>query len=207
LEEIAEMGLEKKRVLGSLVALTFHADAQVGWRAIEAMGMAAERMSKQSPTYVKEHMRRLYWLITEESGGVFWRAPECMAECGARMPRLLKNHVPIAFHLIETLEEEDLEHFRPGTLWAVGRLIDVAREELPGVLPLVLAALDDSDPQARGMAVWCLGQVGEGKVLEEREELAKDDGPVELYRDRTLEHTTVGRLTQEILDEASAGGS
>ena len=92
-------------------------------RAIEAQGMAAEALSSSSPAYVKEHMRRLYWLITEESGACFWRAPECMAECGARMPRLLASHVPIAFHLIETLEDEDLDHFRPGALWAVGRTV------------------------------------------------------------------------------------
>jgi hypothetical protein len=204
LEEIAEMAPGKKRVLGSLLALTFHSDPEVVWRAIEAMGMAAERLSEESPTFVKEHMRRLYWLITEESGGVFWRAPECMAECAARMPRLLKAHVPIAFHLIQTMEEEDLEHFRPGTLWAVGRLIDVARDELPTVLPLVIEGLDRSDPQARGMAVWCLGQVGEGKLLEGREDLAEDDGPVKLYRNRMVEDTTVARLTREVLNEAPA---
>ncbi|MFC1791615.1 DVU0298 family protein, partial [Gemmatimonadota bacterium] len=99
LEEIAQLATGKKRVLGSLVSLTFDDDPQVVWRAIEAMGMAAERLSPSSPHYVKEHMRRLYWLITEESGGVFWRAPECMAELAVRMPRLLASHIPIAFHL------------------------------------------------------------------------------------------------------------
>jgi hypothetical protein len=162
--------------------------------------MAAEALSRRSPAFVKEHMRKLYWLITEESGAVFWRAPECMAECAARMPRLMKDHVPIAFHLIETLEPEDLEHFRPGTLWAVARLAELAEDELPGVLPLVIKALDESDPQARGMAVWCLGQVGEEKALEGREDLQADDGPVLLYRNRAVEETTVSALVQELME-------
>ena len=135
LEEIADMAQSRRKVLGSLLALTFDPDPGVVWRAVEAQGMGAEALSDTSPSYVREHMRRLYWLITEESGACFWRAPECMAECGARLPRLLKAHVSIAFHLIETLEVEDLEHFRPGALWAVGRLVEVVEDgDLAGVL-------------------------------------------------------------------------
>ncbi len=199
LEAVASLARDRKRVLGALVALTFDSDPLVVWRAIEAMGMAVEALSRESPSYVKEHMRRLYWLITEESGGVFWRAPECMAECAARLPRLLGDFVPIALHLLETLEDEDLEHFRPGALWAVGRLSGVARGELPSLLPLVVRALDEGDPQARGMAVWCLGEVGEGRALAARPDLLDDPGPVSLYRNRVLEDTTVGALTRQLL--------
>ncbi len=204
LEEIAEMAIGKRRVLGALLSLTFDPDLEVVWRAIEAQGMAAERLSVKSPAYVREHMRRLYWLITEESGACFWRAPECMAECGARMPRLLESHVPIAFHLIETMEEEDLEHFRPGALWAVGRLIGVAEDDLPGVLPRVFEALSDPLSQSRGMAVWCLRQVGKGPVLADHPGLFEDDGTVHLYRDRAVEEITVACLTREVLDETSS---
>jgi methylated-DNA-[protein]-cysteine S-methyltransferase len=205
LEEIAEMARGRRKVLGSLLALTFDPDPEVVWRAVEAQGMGAEALSSESPSYVREHVRRLFWLITEESGACFWRAPECMAECGARMPRLLASHVSIAFHLIETLEVEDLEHFRPGALWAVGRLVDVvADDELSGVLPLVVQALDEKNPQSRGMAVWCLGRVGEIGVLADNPHVLEDEGPVEIYRNRSLEETTVGRLARQIQDEAMA---
>ena len=203
LEDVAELATERRRVLGSLIALTYDSDLQVVWRAIEAMGMAAERVAATHKAYVKEHLRRLYWLITEEAGAVFWRAPECMAECCVRLPALSKSHIPIAFHLLETLEEEDLEHFRPGAIWAIGRLIDVARDDLPTVLPLVIEALDRPDPQARGMAVWCLGEVGETRVLERHPGLLEDKGPVHLYRDRVVEEMTVGRLTREVLEKAA----
>lgn len=204
LEAVAEMALKRKRVMGSLVGLTFDADEEVGWRAIEAMGMGAERLSGTSPAYVKEHMRRIYWLITEESGACLWRAPESMAELGSRLPGLLGDFVSIALHLLETLEEEDLEHFRPGALYAVGRLASLRPRELPPLLPLVVRALDDPDPQARGMAAWCLGQVGEAGPLRERAGLLEDQGPVRLYRNRVLERTTVGDLVREVLEGAAA---
>jgi hypothetical protein len=206
LEEVAELAGQRKRALGSLIALTFDPDPQVVWRAIETMGLAVEEVAKTSKRYAKEHMRRLLWLITEEAGAVFWRAPECMAECCARLPDLYRSHIPIAFHLLETLEEEDLEHFRPGTLWAIGRLIDLARDDLPTVLPLVVKALDRPEPQARGMAVWCLGQVGETGVLEGRADILEDGGPVIHYRNRIAEETTVGRLAREVLEEAATLG-
>jgi len=203
LEQVAELATEKKRVLGTLIALTYDSELEVVWRSIEAMGLAVERLASSEKRYLKEHMRRLYWLITEEAGAVFWRAPECMAECCVRLPTLFKSHIPIAFHLLETLEEEDLEHFRPGTLWAIGRLIGVAGEDLHTVLPLVIEALDRPDPQARGMAVWCLGEAGETGILEGRPDLLEDQGPVHLYRDRVLEETSVGRLTREVLEQGA----
>jgi hypothetical protein len=175
----------------------------VVWRAIEAMGLSVEKLASTNKRYLKEHMRRLYWLITEEAGAVFWRAPECMAECCARLPDLFKSHIPIAFHLLESLEEEDLEHFRPGTIWAIGRLVSWAREDLPTVLPLVVEALDRPEPQARGMAVWCLGEVGETEALAERPDLLDDQGPVQVYRNRVLENQTVGTLTREVLEKAA----
>jgi HEAT repeat protein len=199
LEAVGDLVTERKRSLGTLISLTFDSDLQVVWRAIEAMGLAVQAVAKTNKPYAKEHMRRLYWLITEEAGAVFWRAPECMAECCARLPKLFKSHVPIAFHLLETLEEEDLEHFRPGAIWAIGRLIGVSRDDLPAVLPLVVEALDRPDSQARGMAVWCLGEVGERETLEKRPDLHRDEGTVLLYRDRTVEETTVACLTQEVL--------
>jgi hypothetical protein len=203
LEDVTQLATERRRVLGSLIALTYDPDPQVVWRAVEAMGMAVDEVAKSDKAYVKEHMRRLYWLITEEAGAVFWRAPECMAECCVRRPSLFKSHVPIAFHLLETLEEEDLEHVRPGAIWAIGRLVEVAREDLHTVLPLVIEALDRPDPQARGMAVWCLGEVGETECLEGRPDLMEDKGSVLLYRDRVLEETTVGDLTRRILEAAA----
>ncbi|MGM0669566.1 MAG: DVU0298 family protein [Gemmatimonadota bacterium] len=202
LEAVEELATEERQVLASLIALTFDPDPEVVWRAIEAMGMVAARLAPTHKAYLKEHMRRLYWLITEESGAVFWRSPECMAECAFRAPDLFQSHIPIAFHLLETLEEEDLEHFRPGAIWAIARLHSLARDHLPTVLPLVVAALDSPDVQSRGLAAWCLGEVGEAAALEERPDLLEDPGPVQVYRNRKVEETTVGRLTREALEEA-----
>jgi hypothetical protein len=199
LEEVAELSRDQQKVLGTLITLTFDTELLVVWRAVEAMGLSIREVARVDRSQAKEHMRRLYWLITEEAGAVFWRAPECMAECCASEPKFFKTHIPIAFHLLETLEEEDLEHFRPGAIWAIGRLKDLARDDLPTVLPLLIDALDRPESQARGMAAWCLGEVGEAQVMEGRPDLLEDQGPVFLYRNRLVEETVVGQVVRDAL--------
>ena len=70
LEQVAKIAERKKRVLGSLVSLTYDPDRLVSWRAVEAMGLACDRIAHEDPECVVQHVRRLYWLITEESGGI-----------------------------------------------------------------------------------------------------------------------------------------
>ena len=73
---------------------------------------------------------------------------------------------------------------------------ELARKQHPELVPAVTAALENSDPQARGMAVWCLGQIGRSDLVSGRPELMSDDGPVDLYRERALSRTTVGELAE-----------
>jgi len=198
-EEIAEAAVRKNGVLGQLVPSMFDPDPQIGWRAVEAMGLAAERIARTNPDYVRQHLRRLHWLLSEESGGMCWRAPEGMAEIVSRNPRLFGDYIPIVTSLIVSMAEEDLEHFRAGVLWAIGRLgvpPDGHDEEM---LAAVVSALDNEDSQVRGMAVWCLGQIGMAKLLAERGDLLSDDGPVDLYEDGNIRLHTVGEIVEATL--------
>jgi len=200
------MATERRRVLPTLVALTFDADLQICWRAIEALGMGCSLVSEDDSDFVREQLRRLYWLISEESGGICWRAPECMAEIVHAQPERFADYLSIAFHLITSLEEEDLGHFRAGALWAVGRLAHEAREDRGDVLPAVVVALDNNDPQVRGMAAWCLEEMNETGLLARRADLLTDDGPVDLYEKQRIMRTTVGSLVRMALAPETARG-
>jgi methylated-DNA-[protein]-cysteine S-methyltransferase len=198
-ERIAEMAAQKRRVLGSLVALTYDQDPQIGWRAVEALGVAARRIAEHDPDYVREYLRRLYWLISEESGGICWHAPAAMAEIVRRKPSLFADYVPIVVFLILNLAEEDLDHFRANILWAVGRLGPLASNHIESVHSAIVSALDDPDPQVRGAAVWCLDQVGQATTLAGRSALLSDQGSIALYEDGSLERTSVGALARRAL--------
>ena len=202
LEQIAELVERRRRALGSLVSLTFDPDPLISWRAVEAMGLGCDRIADADPEAVRQHVRRLFWLITEESGGICWRAPEAMAEVVGRRPELLADFVPIVAHLLVEMAEEDLEHFRAGTLWAIGRLGPLCSDYVPDLLEAIVAALGDPHAQARGMAAWCLAAVGEAERLREYPDLHADGGPVELYEDRQLVRISVGELVHRVLGSA-----
>ena len=198
IEEIADLAGHQRRVLGSLVPLTFDPDPLIAWRAVEAMGAAAARIADDDPEYVREHLRRLRWLISDESGGICWRAPEAMAEIIRRRPRLFSAHIPIVVYLLRVMEEEDLVRFRAGILWAIGRLGDIATSEVEAVLPTIAACLDDADPQVRGMAVWCLAQSRCTEPLKARSDLLSDEGTAVLYLDGHLLNRSVAELVRQV---------
>lgn len=198
----AEVG---HRVMGLLIALTYDRDPEVGWRAVEGLGVAAEQLVDHDPEAVRSYLRRLLWLISEESGGICWHAPQGMAEIVRRRPRLFGDYVPIVLNLLVEMADEDLDHFRPGVLWAIARLGPAAEEHLDDVLPELERTLHAADPQLRGLAVRALHAVGRServaRARRERPALAEDDGPVALYGEGRLRQTTVGELVRRALEE------
>jgi HEAT repeat protein len=196
LQAVARLADHRTRVLGDLLPFTYDPDPRIAWRAVEATGVAGARMADRAPDAVREHLRRLYWLLSEESGGICWRAPEAMAEIVGRRPDLYGDYVPIILHLITEMAEEDLGHFRTGLLWAIGRLGEVAADEVADVLPALEAALDHPDAQVRGMAVWALAQVGRADLLDGHPDLLADEAPVDLYENGVFGPTSVGSLAR-----------
>jgi hypothetical protein len=212
LDAIARVARERSRVLGLLVACTFDRDREIGWRAVEAMGVAAGAIAPDDPASVREHLRRLHWLVSEESGGVCWHAPGAMAAIVQRRPDLFGDYVPIVVTLLIEMAEEDLERFRAGVLWAIGRLGALAAEGIEPVLPAMTAALEHPDPQVRGMAAWSLAEVGRAAVLHGRPALTRDEGVVTQLEGGALRETTVRALVARALAggaarAAAAGGA
>jgi hypothetical protein len=163
------------------------------------MGMAAERIAADDPEYVKNHLRRLHWLISDESGGVCWHAPEAMAEIVCRRPAMFADYASIVVSLLRTMEEEDLVRFRAGILWAIGRLAETVADQAQRLLPSIAQCLDDPDSQVRGMAVWCLMRLGRTDQLAGRASLLSDDGETILYGEGELVRLSVGEMVRRAL--------
>lgn len=195
-DEIAGLAAVRRRVLGVLVSLTYDARPLVAWRAVEAQGVAAERVAKGSPEYVRGHLRRLHWLVGDESGAYCTYAPPAMGEIVRRLYHLYPDYAGITASLLDSMAREDLEHFRPGILWAIGRMGRQAMEHIEPVLSLITDALQHDDPQTRGMAAWCLLEIGEGDLAGRT--LDHDDGAVEIYRDGDIEVMPIHELTARL---------
>jgi HEAT repeat protein len=205
LDEIVALADGKRRALSTLVSLTFDREPEIGWRAVEAMGVVAASVAARNPEAVREHLRSLLWLLSEESGGICWHAPEAMAEIVARSPGAFTDFVPIIVHLIEETAEEDLAHFRPGMLWAIGRLGAIGAKAASEVLPTIVAALGHAQAQVRGMAAWTLGRLGQGNLIAEHGDLLEDEGAVDLYENGMLNRTTVAVLARHAVGVPATG--
>lgn len=203
-ETIAELAGRKRRILSFLAALTYDHDRLISWRAVEAIGLAAARISDDDPEYVRVHLRRLMWLLNDESGGIGWRAPEMMGEIIRSRPGRFAEFVPIIISFLDM--EEDAVRFRAGTLWAIGRLGQVTPHTVQAAIPRIMPCLNDPDPQTRGMAIWCLGQLGAARCVSDREALLGDEGPAELYIDGQLFSTQVGKLARAVLQSETSSG-
>lgn len=201
LDAIVDQTGSNHQVLGALITLTYDGDPGVAWRAVHALGRAAERVARDAPDLVRRYLRRLFWLITEESGGICWFAPQAMAEV-ARTHESFTDFVPITMNLLGEMAEEDLQHFRPGILWAIGRLGPLAAPHMDDVRADVGAALDHPDATVRGLAAWALGETGRGDVVSDHPAVLEDPAPVTFFVDGERVETTVARLAREAVESA-----
>lgn len=198
-DAIIQLAAENKRLLSLLTALTYHTDHLLAWRAVQAFGMAARRIAEADAEYVRNHLRRQFWLLSDESGGIGWRAPELIGETLARCPGFFEEFVSPLIYLLD-LEEEDAPRFRPGVLWAIGRIAP-DRPQIPALaLPMVLPCLRDPNPQARGMALWCLGRMGYPPPPSALQPLFADSAGVEIYLDGELRLASVGALAAQLVE-------
>lgn len=158
LDRIGELAVARRRVLSYLTALTYDADPVISDRAVEAMGVAADCIAEHDPEYVRVHLRRQMWLLSDESGGIGWRAPEIMGEIVYHRPKLFAEFIPIIISILD-MEAEDAVRFRAGALAALGRLAQVlALENLQKAVPLIEPCLQNEDVHVRELARWCLDQ-------------------------------------------------
>ena len=192
---IINLAEKERRTLSFLTALTYDQDRTISWRAVEALGLAASRIAEDDPEYVRVHLRRLVWLLNDESGGIGWRAPEALGEIIHNQPDLFAEFIPILVHLMD-MEPEDALRFRAGWLWAIGRLALVKPEESHQALPWITPCLDDPDPQVRGMAVWCLGKCKSAIPVNKLKTIQLDPAKVEIYNSPDPEVTSIKELVK-----------
>jgi AraC family transcriptional regulator of adaptative response/methylated-DNA-[protein]-cysteine methyltransferase len=157
-DSILELASRVKRILSLLTALAYDIDISVSEHAITATGLAAKIIAERDPEYVRNYLLRLFWLVSDESGGICWRAPELIGEILYNCPNF-EQFFPMLISLLD-LEKEDILSFLPGTLWAIGRVAQVAREAMLPALPLIKTyASLDNEPETKEIASWCIRQL------------------------------------------------
>lgn len=186
------------RVLSFLLALSYDSDDLVSWRAVEAYGLAAAQLATQDAQHVRNQLRRLTWLLSDESGSIGWRAPELIGETLLHCHTVFQDYIPILVALLD-MEEQDAVHFRAGYLWAIGRVAAVIGEQVQGSIPYILPCLHERIPQIRGLAAWSIGRVAPGIARHQLTRLLDDGESFLFYQHQELRLTTVADLARHAL--------
>jgi HEAT repeat protein len=185
-------------VLRALIGLLYSSDDTLRWQAVMALGEVSAALAKTNSERVLDLVRRLFWCLNDESGGVGWHVPEAIGEILACVPRFAPTFGPsLATHL-------DIEPYGNGVLWSIGRLGRLDPNIIAFSLPRVRALLDHDSPQVRGLAAWSLGQSGDKEAAARLAALADDQGQTTVFEDGRLRQATVGQLAAEALQRLGA---
>ncbi len=192
LPKLEELAKTDKRVVGVLCALLFEQNERFRWRAIEALGVVSAVVADTDLQSVRDLVRRLEWLMNDESGGAGWHSPEAMAAIVVSVPALLDVFGVI---LGSYLHDEALGR---GAHWAVAAVAKVRPDLLTDRVDELTDSLKSVDPFIRGYAVIALASIASDSLAVKTEAMRDDSGTLRLYsRDSgDLRTTTVGALVR-----------
>ena len=182
-----------------LCALLFEQDDRFRWRAIEALGAVAAAVSGSDMESVRELLRRLEWLMNDESGGSGWHSPEAMAAIVLNVPVLIDEFGVL---LGSYLEDEPL---RRSAHWAVAAIAGVRPDLFADKIDELTGSLLFADPYIRGYSVIALALLDSKSVAERTRSLTNDSGMLDLYvrANGEMRTTTVGALVNDVVGNSN----
>jgi hypothetical protein len=186
-----------RRILFSFI---FDNDELTRWRAIEAMGKVTALQAESDIEKTRDLVRRLLWLMSDESGGLGWHSPEVIGEILVNVPDLIDEFAPL---LPAYLREEPFER---GTHLAVYRVASVDKTPFAECRTELLASLRNQDQVIRSLAALALGAIDLKAHYNDIAGLKGDTDEVTLYDFDTgqLRETTVEQIALETVAESDS---
>ncbi|WP_027179018.1 DVU0298 family protein [Maridesulfovibrio bastinii] len=181
---------------------------EVRWHGISAFGIVVGRLADEEIDRARVVMRRITWMLNEESGGCGWGVPEAMGEICASSEAMASEYGRLVLSYIHE-EESKPENFLEftmllkGAVWGVCRLAQSRPDIAAPAFDDLVTALKSHDPATVGIACWGLGLLGNTEAAVHLRKLKDRDEDVVIYRDRSLVKTTVGQLAGEALGKIS----
>ncbi len=193
-----------RRVINALIARFYDADPVIRWRSIAAAGAVGAGLAETDRESVRVIMRRLMWMLNDESGGIGWGAPEAMAEIMAASPAMAVEYAEILCSYIRP-DGNHLEHpgLQRGLLWGLGRLAQSEPGRVRDVAAHIAAFLKSADPYHRGFAAWALGNVGYYGILADLRRLTTDCAKIEFFDHWHVQAVSVGELARQAVSKIS----
>lgn len=187
---------------GVLRSLQMHVyglnDDIVRWRAIDYLGLLAEKYAKSDDEVYRNIIRRFILQMCEESANVPWASPEVISSVmrGAPVQQYAEFTGPLFYH--SGLNEICY----PGLFWAIGILAPTHADLMQEYMkPDVYKRLVERDEvEVRAYGAWAFTRYPQSEAIPYLEELLKDDRKAIIYFDEALHEVTISALAQEALN-------
>jgi len=185
---------KNRAAVRSLSSLLFDHDEIIRWRAVEAIGIAAAVKAENNTEYVRNLIRRFFWMMNDESGNICWNAPEAIGEILRNNPLFIPKFAKM---LVSFLNEEP---FQSGVRLAISRAAEINPVPFKSSIEILEASLDDSDAAIRGLSLIALRTLSR-HPREKLRQLAEDRNAFFVYNFSTgkIESLTVGGIAKDIL--------
>lgn len=172
------------------------------WQAVAEIGARAAKLAEKDMEHARNIVRRLMWMLNDESGGAGWGAPEAMGETLARSGALAAEYAHILTSFIKKdgnyIENKALQR---GVLWGIGRLAQVEPKLVKDAGQHLAPFLKSDDASLRGLAAWIAGLIREKSVRSYLEDLADDDSEFTLFLEKNLTSLRVGDMARRALTD------
>jgi len=197
------------QLLNPLFIALCHPIEKVRWNAIYTFGWLVPRIAEKDPEAARIVMRRFLWSMNDESGGIGWGVPEAMAEimCHSRILRREYLHMLISYmredgeELYQDGNYLELPLLQRGLLWGIGRLCQDHLHEMRkrGIVADVESYLDSSDMHVVGLAIWCLGLLGEATASDKIRHFLQCQEQVTIFLNGEVHQAAVAELAGNTL--------
>jgi hypothetical protein len=137
-----------------VVSLLYSQNETMFRKAVELCGWVVDRLWTENREDARNVIRRLFWSLNEESGGIGWGAAEALGEILARNEAIAKEYGRMLASLLRT-QSSFIDHPRilQGILWSVGRVARHFPDSLGSDAgELIAPHLQSPDPQIQCLA-------------------------------------------------------
>jgi hypothetical protein len=159
----------------TLTSFQFDNDPLICMRSVEALGKVATLYDSE-PEILRRLLRRLFWMMNDESGNVGWYAPEAIGEILRNVAPLIPEYAPM---LPSFLAEEP---FEKGVRIAIARVAEIDKSPFNSpVRQKLIRDLEDPRPEIRGTSIVALKALAAVEAAGQVKALRDDGAKIELY--------------------------
>jgi hypothetical protein len=212
LNAVVSLAQRNRRVLSSLVRMAYDKETLVGWRAIKAIGLVAKEFVKTDDEFLRITIRKLLWSLSDESGGIGWSAPEILGEIVSAAPEKFSDIIPLIAEVFNVEERV----FRPGIVYALGRIAETAPERVAGFQKIIITSLADKESLLKIHALrlvdylWNTASANNlwsveycKKISDVMNYLVNDIGVAWIYENNAFVDVEVGEYAKKVAEKMS----